>query len=87
MPLRDGYAVVALKEKTPVKKEDWEKDRAQLLEQIRAAKQAEALAFYILRARSKIEGESPIKKNESITNEPPEDKNAQPEEPEAPEEP
>lgn len=82
VPLRDGYAVVALKEKTPVKKEDWEKDRAQLLEQMRAAKQAEALAFYILRARSKIEGESPIKKNESVTNEPPEDKSQEPAEPE-----
>ena len=82
VPLRDGYAVVTLKEKTPVKKEDWEKDRAQLLEQMRAAKQAEALAFYILRARSKIEGESPIKKNDSVTNEPPEEKGQEPSDPE-----
>ncbi len=85
--LRDGYAVVALKEKTPVKKEDWEKDRAQILEQIRTAKQVEALANYVQRARTKIEAEGPIKKNDAVTAEPPEDKNGEPAEPEEQESP
>jgi peptidyl-prolyl cis-trans isomerase D len=85
--LHDGYAVVTLKEKTPVKKEDWEKDRDQTLTAIRKAKQAEALMQYIQRLRSKVEGEAPIKRNEAITNDPPEEKNEQPAEPEDPGEP
>ena len=79
--LRDGYAVVTLKEKTPVKKEDWEKDRDQILSQIRTAKQVDALTAYVQRARSKIESEAPIKRNEAVTNEPPEDKGGQEPEP------
>ncbi|MFO0592779.1 MAG: peptidylprolyl isomerase [Polyangiaceae bacterium] len=76
--LRDGYAVVTLKEKAPVKKEDWEKDRDQILSQIRTAKQIDALTLYIARARSKIESESPIKRNESITSEPVDEKGSEP---------
>lgn len=87
VPLRDGYAVVTLKEKTPVKKEDWEKDREQLLEQMRAAKQAEALTLYLQRARKKIEDEAPIKKNDAVTNEPVEEKGQEPAEPEEQEQP
>ena len=84
MQLRDGYAVITLKEKSPVKKEDWEKDRGQILDQIRTAKQVEALTAYIQRARTKLEAEAPIKKNDAVTAEPPEDKNDQPAESEEP---
>lgn len=75
--LRDGYAVITLKEKTPVKKEDWEKDRDQILGQIRTAKQVDALTLYVARARAKIEAESPIKRNEAVTSEPADDKGSE----------
>jgi peptidyl-prolyl cis-trans isomerase D len=77
VPLRSGYAVVQLKEKTPVKKEDWEKDREDTLVGIRKTKQIEALVLYVQRLRQRAERETPIKKND-VTNEPPDEKGAEP---------
>ena len=73
VPLRSGYAVVTLKEKTPVKKEDWEKDRDDTLGAIRKNKQAEALTLYVQRLKAKAQAEAPIKENQALIN-PPEDK-------------
>lgn len=73
VPLRNGYAVVALKEKAGVKKEDWEKDRDETLAAIRKNKQAEALTQYVQRLRSKAIAETPIKENQAIVS-PPEEK-------------
>jgi peptidyl-prolyl cis-trans isomerase D len=77
--LRGGYAVVVLKEKTPVKKEDWEKDkeREETLSAIRKTKQAEALILYLQRLRQRAERETPIKRLE-VTNEPVGDKSDEP---------
>lgn len=71
VPLHSGYAVVMLKEKTPVTKADWEKDpeREETLSAIRKTKQAEALILYLQRLRQKAERETPIKRLE-VTNEP-----------------
>lgn len=79
--LRSGYAVVTLKEKTPVTKEDWLKDtkeREETLGAIRKTKQIEALTLYVQRLRARAERETPIKRLE-ITNDPPEDKGEAPE--------
>ncbi len=73
VPLRSGYAVVALKEKTPVKKEDWEKEREETLSAIRKTKQAEALTLYVQRLKAKAQAEAPIKENQALIN-PPEEK-------------
>lgn len=80
VPLRGGYAIVTLKEKTPVTKEDWLKDakeREETLGAIRKTKQAEALILYLQRLRQKAERETPIKRLE-ITNEAPDDKGEAP---------
>lgn len=74
VPLRVGYGVVQLKEKAAAKKEEWEKDREETLGAIRKVKQAEALVLYLQRLRSKIGSESPIKFNEAVVNEPPDEK-------------
>ncbi|MBK8253431.1 MAG: peptidylprolyl isomerase [Polyangiaceae bacterium] len=76
--LRGGYAIVTLKEKTPVKKEEWEKDREETLSAIRKTKQIEALVLYLQRLRQRAERETPIKRNDAITNEPPEEKGGEP---------
>ncbi|MEZ4296360.1 MAG: peptidylprolyl isomerase [Polyangiaceae bacterium] len=81
VPLRGGYAIAVLKEKTPVKKEDWEKDREETLDAIRKTKQNDALILYVQRLRLRAERESQIKRNEAITNEPPEEKSDAPEGP------
>ena len=85
MQLHDGYAVVALKEKAPVKQEDWDKDRDQYMTAIRKAKQMDALVAYIQRLRSKAGAETPIKFNKDLVTEPKEEKGQEPEpEPEDP---
>jgi len=71
--LRSGYAVVQLKEKAAAKKEDWEKDREETLGAIRNVKQAEALVLYLQRLRSKL-GSEPVKLNEAVVSEPPDEK-------------
>lgn len=84
VPLRGGYAIVTLKEKTPVTREDWLKDakeREETLGAIRKTKQAEALMLYVQRLRQKAERETPIKRHE-ITNEAPDDKGDAPAAPE-----
>jgi peptidyl-prolyl cis-trans isomerase D len=86
VPLQEGYAVVQLKEKAPVKKEDWEKDRDEYMSGIRKAKQIDALALYVQRIRQKISLETPIKHNPTIVAEPPDDKGQKGQEPD-PEEP
>lgn len=73
VPLRNGYAVAVLKEKSPVKKEDWEKDREDTLAAIRKNKQAEALTLYVQRLKAKAQAEAPIKENQALIN-PPEEK-------------
>lgn len=82
VPLHEGYAVVQLKEKTPVKKEDWEKDREEYMSGIRKAKQVDALALYMQRLRQKISLETPIKHNAAIVAEPPDEKGQKGQEPE-----
>ena len=73
VPLRSGYAVVTLKEKTPVKKEEWEKERDETLAAIRKVKQAEALTLYVQRLKAREMAEAPIKENQSFIN-PPDEK-------------
>lgn len=77
VPLRSGYAVVTLKEKAPVKKEDWEKEREDTLGWIRKNKQVEALTLYVQRLKAKAQAEAPIKENQALIN-PPEDKSDTP---------
>jgi peptidyl-prolyl cis-trans isomerase D len=77
VPLRSGYAVVVLKEKTPVKKEEWEQERDKTLGEIRKNKQAEALTLYVQRLKAKAQAEAPIKENQALIN-PPEEKNETP---------
>lgn len=54
VPLTNGYAVIQLKEKTPVAKEQWEKDREAFLQTLRTNKEHDVLISYIKRLRSKF---------------------------------
>jgi peptidyl-prolyl cis-trans isomerase D len=49
-----GFAVLQLKEKTPAKKEDFEKDRLSILRALRVTKEQDAVARYIASLRSKV---------------------------------
>lgn len=89
VPLRGGYAVAVLKEKTPATKESWLKDtkeREDTLTGIRKTKQVEALTLYLQRLRQKAERETPIKRND-ITNDAPDEKGEAPVNPEEESEP
>ncbi len=66
--LYNGYAVMVLKEKTPVSKEAWEKDRAAFTARLRAEKQNDALTAYIDRLRNTLGSE--IKYGAEFINEP-----------------
>jgi peptidyl-prolyl cis-trans isomerase D len=61
VPLERGYAVVQLKEKTPVSKEQWEKDRDGFLSGMRARKELDALINYMKRLRTAAEKEIKVK--------------------------
>lgn len=49
-----GFAVLQLKEKTPAKKEEFEKDRLSILRTLRVAKEQDAVARYIAALRGKV---------------------------------
>lgn len=66
--LFNGYAVMALKEKTPASKEAWEKDRAAFIARLRAEKQNDALTAYLDRLRNTLGAE--IKYGSEFINEP-----------------
>lgn len=66
--LFNGYAVMALKEKTPASKEAWEKDRALFIARLRAEKQNDALTAYLDRLRNTLGAE--IKYGSEFINEP-----------------
>lgn len=66
--LFNGYAVMALKEKTPASKEAWEKDRALFIARLRAEKQNDALTAYVDRLRNTLGSE--IKYGTEFINEP-----------------
>lgn len=66
--LFNGYAVMVLKEKMPVSKEAWEKDRALFMSRLRAEKQNDALTAYIDRLRNTLGSE--IKYGTEFVNEP-----------------
>lgn len=57
VPLERGYAVIQLKEKTPVSKEQWEKDREGFMSGMRARKELDALIQYTKRLRAASEKE------------------------------
>jgi peptidyl-prolyl cis-trans isomerase D len=50
--LYDGYAVATLRERAPVKDEDWDKARAEYVARLRREKQNDALADYVARLRA-----------------------------------
>ncbi|MCL2725225.1 MAG: peptidylprolyl isomerase [Polyangiaceae bacterium] len=58
-PIRgdDGFVVVKLKERTPATRADFDKERDLYKADMLAAKQAEALAFYVRRLREAAKGE------------------------------
>lgn len=72
LPLQAGYAVMQLKEKTPVSKEAWDGERERYVSSLRNTKQIEALANYLRQLRSKLVTE--IKENPAVVSEPKEDK-------------
>jgi peptidyl-prolyl cis-trans isomerase D len=53
IPLQSGYAVIALKEKTPVSQEQWDKERETFLQTLRAHKEHDTLIGYVKRLRTK----------------------------------
>jgi hypothetical protein len=55
LPTRDGVAVLQLKEKKPATREDFDKDKHDIVSQIKEVAQADALARYVksLKERSK----------------------------------
>jgi peptidyl-prolyl cis-trans isomerase D len=57
IPLERGYAVIQLKEKVPVSKEQWEKDREGFMSGMRARKELDALINYTKRLRQASEKE------------------------------
>jgi peptidyl-prolyl cis-trans isomerase D len=57
LALASGYAVLQLKEKTPVSQEQWDKDREMYVASMRAAKQNDALVGYLRRLRTTIGSE------------------------------
>lgn len=68
IPLENGYAVIQLKEKTPVAKEQWEKDRDGFIQGLRVHKEHDALIGYVKRLRAKFSAE--IKINPDFLTEP-----------------
>ena len=58
----DGLAVLQLKDKTPAKREDFDKNKAEYLDEYKARAQSEALTAYVSRLRK--ERESAIRVNE-----------------------
>lgn len=74
--LENGYAVMALKEKTAASKEDWEKNREFYVGAMRTAKQADAIAAYVQRLRGLLA--SDVKFNAELITEPKVTDNAQP---------
>jgi peptidyl-prolyl cis-trans isomerase D len=61
VPLERGYAVIQLKEKTPVAKEQWEKDRDGYITGMRTRKELDALINYVKKLRQTSEKEIKIK--------------------------
>ena len=61
VPMERGYAVIQLKEKTPVSKEQWDKDREGFLSGMRARKELDALIQYAKRLRQMSEKEIKVK--------------------------
>ncbi len=62
VPIDNGYAVVQLKEKKLATREQFDKDRDALLEQIRVAKQNDALVAYVKRLQGILAPEVTYKK-------------------------
>jgi peptidyl-prolyl cis-trans isomerase D len=54
IPTDNGYAILKLKDKAPVTKEQWEKDRDYYTANMRAAKAQDALVAYMARLRGKL---------------------------------
>jgi peptidyl-prolyl cis-trans isomerase D len=73
--LMNGYAVVQLKDKSPAKKEDWDKDRVAYMDRMRAMKQEDALVAYIARLRNSL-GANDVKYSAEFVNEPKAEANA-----------
>lgn len=61
VPLERGYAVIQLKERTPVSKEQWEKDREGFMTGMRTRKELDALINYLKRLRGAAEKEIKVK--------------------------
>ena len=81
VPLEDGYAVVALKEKKVASDEEWKEQRDFYLSAMRGAKQQDALVGYVRRLR--VAAENEIKVDTTFTKETataPGDEEAPPEE-------
>jgi peptidyl-prolyl cis-trans isomerase D len=57
VPLDNGYAVIQLKEVTPVTQEQWDKERDYYVSSMRAAKQNDALIGYVRRLRATLGSE------------------------------
>ncbi|HSN97999.1 MAG TPA: peptidylprolyl isomerase [Candidatus Nanopelagicales bacterium] len=81
--LANGYAVVQLKEITPVNQEQWAKDRETYMSAMRSAKQNDAVAGYIRRLKSTLGSE--VKYDQKLITEPKET-NEDPSEPPIPDE-
>lgn len=60
VPLRNGYAVVQLKEKAPASKEQWDKDREDYIRLMRQQKEHDALISYVRRLRTTLANEIKI---------------------------
>ncbi len=54
IPTTKGLAIMQLKEKDPAKRAEFDKDKARMMQAMRAAKQDEALARYISQLRAKL---------------------------------
>ena len=65
---RSGFLVVQLKEKELARREDFDKDRAELLRKLRSAKEQEAEARYVAELRRAAQGK--IKVDERLAEEP-----------------
>ena len=63
-----GFLVVQLKEKELARREDFDKDRAELLRGLRGAKEQEALARYVAQLRRDAKGK--IEVDERLAEEP-----------------
>jgi hypothetical protein len=57
IPTRDGLAVMQLKEREPVKREDFDKEKAEFMRELKQKAEVEALTAHVSRLRQAREKE------------------------------